>query len=498
MANCLRRDDSPRLEGVTVKHRQNAGPGSLCFAGALGALAVAYSLTTAAPAAAAEPAAAAPIRAETSAAPAFSPAPAASCDPLVQRHQLKNGVEVVLRPSKGVAAVGVMSSVHAGSRNDPPGYEGLAHFVEHLTFRPVPGFTPVYDLYEEAGATGVNATTTPDTTDYYSIVPSAHLERALWIEARRLALGLDLVTEQPAQQERQVLLREHELRFGKGVHLESSQAVYSALFPSGHPYRQLFANEQSQGALSLPEARWFFARHYRPERVRLVLAGDFDPAAALVLAERWFGALKPKGHAPAAPSEPSDACAWTKQPLALSARRLRVETRSTNESLEVYWPIPAGEEPEQWRGLLGFVAQRLQDAGEQTGLASSASVNLQRGELGHIYSLAMPLAPAQPFEKAEPLLRTVLEDVRKLDEEELVAAAQSLRLWSRTGERGLSYQLRQLAQRQCSQLACIGAEAKLAAGTLAQLQRFDLAQALIVERVHAPNAPWEGDVEVVQ
>jgi hypothetical protein len=422
----------------------------------------------------------------------------ASCDPLVQRHELKNGVEVLLRPSKGVPAVGVMSSVHVGSRNDPPGHEGLAHYVEHLTFRPVPGFTPVTDLYEEAGATGMNATTSPDTTDYYAIVPSAQLERAIWIEARRLALGLDLVAEEPALLERQVILREHTLRFGKGVHLESSQAVYSALFPSGHPYRQLFASQDSQAALTLADARWFFARHYRPERVRLVLAGDFEPAAALALAERWFGALPSRAEVPPSPGEQSDACTWAKQPLAPAAHRLRVETSSQNERLTVYWPIPAGEEPEQWRGLLGFVAARLRDAGEQTGLTSGANVELVRGELGHFYTLSLPLAPAQPFEKAEPLLESVLQDVRKLDQQELTAAAQSMDLWSRTGERGILHQVRLLAQRQCSPLACVRAETKLAASTLSQLQRFDLRQALVVEHIHAPNAPIEGDVEVVQ
>jgi predicted Zn-dependent peptidase len=416
----------------------------------------------------------------------------------VQRHVLKNGIEVVLRPSKGVPAVGVMSSVHVGSRNDPRGYEGLAHYVEHLTFRPVPGFPPVFDLYEEAGASGVNATTTPDTTDYFAIVPTAQLERALWIEARRLAMGVDLVSEQPAQLERQVLLREHAMHYGKGVRRESSQAVYSALFPSGHPYRQVVATQESQEGLTISDARWFFARHYRPDRVRLVLVGDFDPSAALALAERWFGALSAKGDVPAAPAEQSDACSWAKQPPQLSAHRLRVETASKNESLNVYWPIPATEEPEQWRGLLDFVAQRLRAAGEETGLASNARVELVRGELGHYYSLTMPLAPAQPFEKAEPLLKSVLEDVRKLDKKELEAAAQSMDLWSRTGERGLLYQMRQLAQRQCSALACIKSEAKLAASTLGQLQRFDLSQALIVEYINAPNAPLEGDVEVVQ
>lgn len=428
----------------------------------------------------------------------------ASCDSRVQRHRLKNGVEVVLRPVSGVPAVSVRASVHAGSRQDPPGYEGLAHYVEHLTFRPVPGsvkgnrFAPVFELYEEAGATGLNASTALDTTDYYATVPSAQLERAIWIEARRLALGLDLLTEEPAQQEREVLQREHMMRFGKGVGLEAQQAVYAALFPSGHPYHRSFASRDSQSGLTLSDARWFFARYYRPERIRLVLAGDFEPAAALALAERWFGSLSAKGDVPAAPGEVSDACTWAKQPLSPAAHRLRVSTTHKNESLNVYWPIAASEEPEQWRGLLRFVAQRLRQAGQQTGLAAEASVDIVRGELGHFYELSLPLAPAQPIEKAEPLLVSVLDDVRHLAPPEQEAAARSIDLWARTGIRSLEEQSRQLAQRQCAPLACGRPQPQLVSSALAQLQRFDLSRALIVERVYAPNAPIEGDVEVVQ
>lgn len=422
----------------------------------------------------------------------------ASCDSRVQRHRLKNGVEVVLRPVSGLPAVSVRASVHVGSRQDPPGYEGLAHYVEHLTFRSVPGFASIFELYEEAGATGLNGSTALDTTDYYATVPSAQLERAIWIEARRMALGLDLLTEGPAEQEREVLQREHMMRFGKGVGLEATQAVYAALFPSGHPYHRAFANEESQSALTLSAARWFFARHYRPERIRLVLAGDFEPAAALALAERWFGGLTAKAEVPAAPGEVSDACTWAQQALAPGAHRLRVSTTHKNQSLSVYWPIAASEEPEQWRGLLRFVAQRLRQAGQQTGLAAEASVDVVRGELGHFYELSLPLAPAQPIEKAEPLLVSVLEEVRHLAGSEQEAAARSIDLWTRTGIRSLEEQTRQLAQRSCTPLACGRPEPQPVTRALAQLQRFELSRALIVERVYAPNAPVEGDVEVVQ
>src|SRR5262245_63835715 len=101
-------------------------------------------------------------------------------------------------PDAALPQVAIVSSMRAGFRDDPPGYEGLAHFVEHLTFRGAPGFASVFELYAEAGATGVNATTSSDTTDYYALLPAAQLERGLWLEARRLALGLDLIDERTA------------------------------------------------------------------------------------------------------------------------------------------------------------------------------------------------------------------------------------------------------------------------------------------------------------
>jgi len=84
-------------------------------------------------------------------------------------------------PVGHVPTVAVLSSIHAGSRDDPKGHEGLAHYVEHLTFLGTAAYTSAMDLYQEIGATGLNATTYLDTTDYYALVPSSQLERALWI-----------------------------------------------------------------------------------------------------------------------------------------------------------------------------------------------------------------------------------------------------------------------------------------------------------------------------
>src|SRR5688572_19908595 len=237
----------------------------------------------------------------------------------VERYRLQNGIDVVLQADHDLPLVAVVSSVHAGSRNDPPGYSGLAHYVEHLLFREGGPFSSALTLYDGSGAT-VNARTTADTTDYHALLPSEQLERGLWIEARRLGLGLDVVASSTAEVEREVVLREHSQRGGKskpGVAL--MQAIREATFPAGHPYRSLLTTVDTIEAQSLDTARWFFAEHYRLDRVRLIVTGDFDPAATRELIERHFGGLEdpPRLAAGKAPADPasSDQCSWAKQAM---------------------------------------------------------------------------------------------------------------------------------------------------------------------------------------
>jgi zinc protease len=46
-----------------------------------------------------------------------------------------SGLRVIVERAPGSQVAGVTTVVGAGSRQDPPGREGLAHLVEHLTFR---------------------------------------------------------------------------------------------------------------------------------------------------------------------------------------------------------------------------------------------------------------------------------------------------------------------------------------------------------------------------
>jgi insulinase (Peptidase family M16)/peptidase M16-like protein len=418
-----------------------------------------------------------------------------------ERLTLKNGTEVVLVADAQLPAVAVLSSIHVGSRNDPPEYQGLAHYVEHLTFRDAAPFAPVFELYGQVGATKVNATTSPDTTNYYAVVPAAQLERALWIEARRLAVGLDALTDPPALEERQVVLREHALRFGNGTNLEAFGAVFDGLFPAGHPYRGMRATTDSIGALSLADARWFFARYYRPDRLRLVLVGDFQAAQAKELIEKHFGGLVARELGASGSSSANaieDQCRWAEQmPLAAHARVV-VTTLSRIEQLEFYWPVPSDEEPERWRGILTVLAREVGDSVRQLGLGRGVDIRLQRGELGNFWLLSVSMVPGQPFENAEPLVRQLFAEVRGSvpGAPQLGAEQQALELQTALADRDLISRAQNLAERECKPSRCVEPSQRLTQEAFTKLDRFDLKNALVVERRYSRAASLDGDVEV--
>ena len=430
--------------------------------------------------------------------------PGLGCEP-VERFRLQNGVEVVLEADHSLPAVAVLSSVHVGQRNDPPGHEDLAHYVEHLTFRSAAPFTPADDLYSQLGAVDMNATTSFDTTDYFAVVPSAHLEQALWIESRRLAIGLDPIVPAAALEERSVLLREYELRFAGTVHQALWAAIAESFYPKSHPYRSMQASSpNSIEGLSLVDARWFFARYYRPARVRLVVVGDFDTARAKASIAGSFGTLRARAAAPPSGSSasfdasPEATCRWAQQPSRRSHSRVIVGTRSRTEELVFVWSLPSAGDSERWLSSLTTFADTARDALRQAGIASYVEAGLQRVELGVFGSLVIVVTRGRQIREAESLVRKLFADALASQEapDEAVAMRQAVKTTELLRPKTLLSRAQRLAVRLCQPAQC--SPARTDAPDALDLRHFALEQALVIEARYRRNADRQGDVEVVQ
>jgi len=195
----------------------------------------------------------------------------------IKQFRLPSGMKVVIERAPTRGMVGVILTVAAGSAQDPPGKEGLAHYVEHLTYRAASakGKSPVDEELARLGAT-YNATTNQDFTRFYEFAPATTLPTLLELVSRRLSAPVENVDPKSAAVERDIVTNELRQRNHTGVYGQVLGSLQAAVYPADHPYsRPTIGTQRSIAGLTLADAHAFTAAHYRPGNATLVLVGEF-------------------------------------------------------------------------------------------------------------------------------------------------------------------------------------------------------------------------------
>ena len=148
---------------------------------------------------------------------------------------LANGLKVILRQDRSVPRVNVIVAFHVGSKNESAGRTGFAHFFEHMMFRGTK-HVPNYDKpLQEAGATS-NAFTSEDMTVYFETVPSNFLERALYLEADRLAWLPTALDQSKFDTEREVVKNERRQSYENVPYGLAEETILANLHALSHTY----------------------------------------------------------------------------------------------------------------------------------------------------------------------------------------------------------------------------------------------------------------------
>jgi predicted Zn-dependent peptidase len=221
-----------------------------------------------------------------------------------QQFTLKNGLRVIVHTDRKAPVVAVSVWYDVGSKHEPKGRTGFAHLFEHLMFNGsenVPG--DFFEPLQQIGATDTNGTTWFDRTNYFETVPSAALDRALFMEADRMGHLLGGITQGKLDNQRSVV--QNEKRQGDTQPFGLTEyAQIAGLFPADHPYgHSTIGSMADLDAASLEDVKGWFRQHYGPNNAVLVLAGDIDVPAARKMVERHFGSFPagPKQNVVAAP-----------------------------------------------------------------------------------------------------------------------------------------------------------------------------------------------------
>ncbi|AKF10950.1 Zinc protease [Sandaracinus amylolyticus] len=364
--------------------------------------------------------------------------------PSTVRYELSNGLHVVLDPLPGRDTVTVLVSVDVGRRDQPDGWTGLAHLTEHLLFRgtaAAPG--DVSSRLDAWGAIEHNGETSDDFTRYYEVVPRGALERVLWLEAERLAHGMDAVDDAAVEQQRRVVDRERELRtWGREAVWD---LVLGLLYPAGHPYSRALERRDDVQAIRATHVHSFFQRHYVPARITLVVSGGFDPDPTRAWIERYFAPLRPAGAATPPPIEVPPPVRFDGE------RRVLAEAQRADDLLYVIWPSPPWGTASD--AALDFVASELEHRLEErirvAGGALSVDVRQDSGALCSTFEVVVTVPRGQgtlaSLEALDAELATMREtpmDARVLDrwrtsfvEGEIMRLDDSLQRAQRLGQR---------------------------------------------------------------
>ena len=266
---------------------------------------------------------------------------------------LDNGLKVLLVKRQVAPLIRCILAYRVGSVNERPGITGISHFHEHMMFKGTytMGIKPgtitkdleyikkiddvyakieeeeskvkdrdeqkIIDLkaeitklideekketivsnelwgaYQEAGGTGINASTGSEMTQYYVTLPKNKIELYLALEADRMVNPVfrDFYSE------RDVICEERRMsENGPGFFFNEQ---LNATFYAASPYHwEVLGWMSDVSKINRQDMVEYREKYYRPDNAVLVLAGDIDEEKVMKLVHKYFDPIKPKGKSP--------------------------------------------------------------------------------------------------------------------------------------------------------------------------------------------------------
>ena len=228
-----------------------------------------------------------------------------------------------------------MVTYHVGSRNEAIGYTGSTHLLEHLMFKGSRNYnkengTAIWDELQSIGAQ-INATTWNDRTNYFEVVPSEHIEKAISIEADRMRFSF--LRDEDRQPEMTVVRNEYER--GENSPFDVLDKNIWATAYQAHPYHHSTIGWRSDiENVSTERLKEFYDVYYWPNNATATIIGDFQKDTTLSLIAKYFGEHKKSDH-----EIPK---VYTEEPLQEGPRRIVVKRSGQSGITAVAHKTPPG------------------------------------------------------------------------------------------------------------------------------------------------------------
>ncbi|MBF0287451.1 MAG: insulinase family protein [SAR324 cluster bacterium] len=333
-----------------------------------------------------------------------------------QRHYrrlvLENKIKVLLisDPTSDQAAASL--SVGAGSLNDPPEHQGMAHFLEHMLFLGTKKY-PAVDDYKNyiASHDGYsNAFTGTEYTNYHFQVSNDYLEGAL----DRFSQFFIAPLFNPKFVEREMQAVDSEFSKNRQNDYWRISQVERSLYAANHPARMFhIGNSETLGQTTQEELLKFYHSHYSANLMNLVVLGKENLDTLQNWVETYFHDIKNLDLPPF--TFPQKYLSKSNQ-----LRLLRIKPVKDSRTLQLTFPLPSvrhryDSKPSQLLGFLighegtGSLLSLLKKEGLATGLSAGGHSQSSYGT----FRISIQLTP-QGLKNYKTVITRVFQYIRLL------------------------------------------------------------------------------------
>jgi predicted Zn-dependent peptidase len=326
-----------------------------------------------------------------------------------QVYTLPNGIRILHHPVKSAIAHCCLL-INAGSRDENPEQEGLAHFIEHLLFKETErrNTSQILNRLELVGA-DLNAYTTKEYTCIHASFLKEHLERT--IDLFEDIVFHSTFPQAELEKERGVILDEIASYLDQPE--EAIQDDFEGLLFKGHILGgNILGTPETVNRINKEDVRGFIANNYNTSQIILAVAGEYDFKKLVKLGEKHLGAIVANNSLKNRIKAPVNAPELVKSEKAISQTHCVMGMQAYSSS----HPYKSGLL--LLNNLLG-------------GMGMSSRLNLEiREKYGIAYTIEssyVPLTDTGIFniyfgtdsEKAERAMRLVNKELKKLRENKL-------------------------------------------------------------------------------
>ena len=246
-------------------------------------------------------------------------------------YTLDNGLRIIHLPSDS-QVVYCGYQINAGTRNEEPGEEGLAHFCEHVTFKGTERRKAwhILNCLESVGG-DLNAYTNKEGTVYYSAILKEHIARA--VDLLSDIVFHSVYPQAEIDKEVEVICDEIESYNDSPAELiyDEFENILFKGSPLGH---NILGTAEQVRAFKTEDALRFTRKLYRPDNAIFFAYGDIDFKKLVKLIQKALGEC-PKGRELACSADCKSAETPTEERI---AEKTPTEERIAEET-------PTGETP---------------------------------------------------------------------------------------------------------------------------------------------------------